>query len=182
MSSGSYSLIHSMWLGLEISRYFQYHDNSFPMIIIFLSLKKVIVVKCSCSQGKVPWDLEAEEPHSSKGRRYPTEAQEPHSSERKCPQQKSCSSRGRVSPAELQHSGTSARSLSPLLLPFTHSFLGSLDEIVTPGSKSHSRDLLEDPGCGGTNPGVAAPASGSGQQRIGQRAGLIWEFLAGEIF
>lgn len=53
--------------------------------------------------------LEAQEPYNSEGRRYPNGsssrdlgAQEPHSSERKHPQQRHCSSQGKVSPAEPQ--------------------------------------------------------------------------------
>lgn len=50
-----------------------------------------------------------------------------------------------------------ARSLSPSpLLLFS-------EERVTPGSKSHERDLMEGPGCGGMNPDVAACAFGREQ-------------------
>lgn len=42
MSFGSYSLLHSIWLGLEMLRYFQYSENIFLIIIIFYGPKKVI--------------------------------------------------------------------------------------------------------------------------------------------
>lgn len=44
MSFGSYSLLHSIWLGLEMLRYFQYSENIFLIIIIFYGPKKVIAL------------------------------------------------------------------------------------------------------------------------------------------
>lgn len=38
-------------------------------------------------------------------------------------------------------------------------FMASYDERVTPGTKSHERDVLEGPACGGLNPEMAALCS-----------------------
>lgn len=86
------------------------------------------------------------------------------------PQQKHCSSQEMASPAELSSYGASV-----LFFPFVSSlycFFSSwfLPMKVTAGRKYHERDLLQGPGCGGTNSVMAAPATGSGQQGIEKRA------------
>jgi hypothetical protein len=96
---------------------------------------------------------EAQELHSSGGRRYPKGrvswdkgAQELHSFERKSPQQRTYSSQGKVSPAGLRGWGAEGlrgwgaeglRGLSPtpLLSSSLHCLWASSDERVTPGNK-----------------------------------------------
>lgn len=153
--------------------------------------------KCcsSCSDGKMSWDLEAQElqsseighcpsgrvswdtgdwePHSSEsepctnGRASSDmRTQEPHSSERNPPQQSGCSSQRSISTGEPRSMGASALSSSLCPTPcFLHCFLASSDERVTPGRKSHEIDLFKGLGKGGTNQGMDAPCSWKGENR-----------------
>lgn len=47
--------------------------------------------------------------------------------------------------------------------------------LLSPGRKSHERDLLEDPGCRGANPGMSGLCSQElGQQEIEHKPIFFW--------
>ena len=128
--------------------------NTKQMYVVTTRLYRGVSVNVSVQMEGYPGTWKPGSHMALRGEVFPvkghpeTRGQEAHNSERKSPQQQG-------GYPQLSSGAQRPQSARSCFSPFLYC-LSSSDERITPGSKSHGRDLLEGLECGRIKPGVAA--------------------------